>query len=136
MEIETLGQGRLHLTLIHRGQELRIEALEQGNALSGTEAGWQELQKRLEVAGVLLGSLESAPQQAGSMSDRNPEDPRHGACYNGEMNFSGHQESAPKSANRMRISVPEKPAAAVEAHSDFIGVIPVGTRGRGREWWA
>ncbi|MFM7818806.1 MAG: hypothetical protein ACKPGI_17825, partial [Verrucomicrobiota bacterium] len=118
------------------GQELRIDALELGNALSGTEAGWQELQKRLEGAGILLGSLESAPQQTGFTGDRNPHDPRHAACYDAGMNSSGHHDSPPDSATRKRTSMSEDPTDAGQAHAGSIGVVPARTHGRGREWWA
>ncbi len=136
MEIETLGQGRLQLTLTQQGQELRIDALELGNALSGTEAGWQELQSRLEGAGILLGPLESAPQQPGSTGDRNPHDPRHAACYEAGMNSSGQPDSAPDSQVRKRILIPDAPADSAQVHRGSKGVVPGRTRGTGREWWA
>ena len=136
MEIETLGQGRLQLTLTQQGQELRIDALELGNALSGTEAGWQELQSRLEGAGILLGPLESAPQQPGFTGDRNPHDPRHAACYESGMNSSGQPDSAPDSQVRKRILIPDAPADSAQVHRGSKGVVPGRTRGTGREWWA
>jgi len=136
MEIETLGQGRLQLTLTQQGTELRIDARELGNALSGTETGWQDLQKRLEGAGVILSTLESATQDSSSSGGRNPHDPRHAACYNSGMNFSDHQDS-PGNPKARRAT----PARDGTADSDTIqrgaGVAsPGGTRARGREWWA
>ncbi len=136
MEIETLGQGRLQLTLTQAGSELRIDARELGNALSGTEAGWQDLQKRLEGTGVILSSLESAPQDGSFSGGRNPHDLRHAACYDSGMNFSGHRDSSGNPKARRAT-----PAREGTTDSDPVqrgsGVgSPGETRVRGREWWA
>ena len=136
MEIETLGQGRLQLTLSEQGDTLRIDARELGNALSGTEAGWRDLQRNLESSGILLGPLESAPQDRGLSDQRNPQDPRHAACYDGGMNSSGRQDTPADPASR-------KPVLTREPRTED-GIVHKGTpppsRGsiirRGREWWA
>ncbi len=136
MEIETLGQGRLQLTLTQQGTELRIEAHELGNALSGTEVGWQDLQKRLEGTGVILSSLGSASQDGSFSGGRNPHDPRHAACYESGMNFSGHRDSPADPSSRRATPAPDGTTDSDPTPRAASVSSPGGTRVRGREWWA
>ncbi len=136
MEIETLGQGRLQLTLTQQGNDLRIDALEIGNALSGTEAGWHDLQRRLENAGIVLGPLEPGPQSGGFSGDRNPGDPRHAACYEDGMSFSGQQDHPSDPATRKPTPLIVGETRQMPVLTESVVTRSSTVRGPVREWWA
>jgi len=134
VELETLGQGRLQLRMTETGSELRIEARQVGNALSGTEGGWQDLQSRLGESGVVLGPLQSGDPQPDFRRDQAPPDPRHAVCYDGSQSESNRQRDP--SGFQTRGGGASFPDPLPESVSDLIPEGPPARRGQGREWWA
>jgi len=139
MEFETLGQGRLQLTIAQMGDTMRIDAVEVGSALSGTDAAWQDLQRRLESSGIVLGPLNSESASPGSQ-ERNPADAqRHASCYGADVNSSRDPGDSGASSKRSYPSARGEVAEALEIQATR-EEIPAGRSGprggEGREWWA
>jgi len=139
MEFETLGQGRLQLTIAQMGDTMRIDAVEVGSALSGTDAAWQDLQRRLESSGIVLGPLNSESPSPGSQ-ERNPADAqRHASCYGADVNSSRDPGDSGASSKRSYPSARGEVAEALEIQATR-EEIPAGRSGprggEGREWWA
>ncbi|MFZ9855983.1 MAG: hypothetical protein ACO3I0_12765 [Limisphaerales bacterium] len=134
MELETLGQGRLQLRMTEIGSELRIEARQVGNALSGTEGGWQDLQSRLGESGVVLGPLQSGDPQPDFRRDQASPEPRHAVCYDGSQNESNRQRDP--SGFQTRGGGASFPDPLPESISDPTVEAPPVRRRQGREWWA
>ena len=136
MEFDTLGQGRLQLTLTQVGDALRIDAVEVGNALSGTESGWQDLQQRLEQSGVILGSLQNDSGGDRQHRERPSPDPRHAACYEAGVGTSDHREQSARSPSHPSQAPRGEPGAWTESDaSDVAQRLPQRVV-NGREWWA
>ena len=136
MEFDTLGQGRLQLTLTQVGEALRIDAVEVGNALSGTESGWQDLQQRLEQSGVILGSLQNDSGGDRQHRERPSPDPRHAACYEAGVGTSDHREQSARSPSHPSQASRGEPGAWTESDaSDVAQRLPQRVV-NGREWWA
>ena len=138
VELETVGQGRLQLRMTETGSEIRIEAREVGNALSGTEGGWQDLQSRLGESGVVLGPLQSGDSQPDFRRDQTPPEPRHAVCYDSSQSESNRQRDPSGFQTRgggTPFSNPS-PNPLPESVSDPIAEGPPARRRQGREWWA
>lgn len=136
MEFDTLGQGRLQLTLTQVGDALRIDAVEVGNALSGTESGWQDLQQRLEQSGVILGSLQNDSGGDRQHRERPTPDPRHAACYESGVGSSDQREHAARTPSYSSQASRGEPGAwtgsdASEGTQRLPQRVVIG-----REWWA
>jgi hypothetical protein len=134
VELETVGQGRLQLRMTETGSELRIEARQLGNALSGTEGGWQDLQSRLGESGVVLGPLQSSDSQPDFRRDQTPSEPRHAVCYDGSQTGSDRQRDPSGFQTRGGVTPFLNPLP--ESVSDPIAEGPPARRRQGREWWA
>ena len=130
LEMETLGQGRLQLTVQDTGAQLRIEAREWGNALSGTEAGWQELQKRLGEVGVVLSPLQTATDSGADSRGFLQNSARHETCYENGMSHSDRRQDAPPSKSESSQSV-----RISEELEESTRQSPKRSTA-GREWWA
>lgn len=137
VDLDASGARGVELRIEEVGERLIVRTLDPMGTLEARGSQWTEMQQRLEASGIVLMPVETPPNASTAPGDdRLPSHgSRHDDCYDGSMNLSGRDGSAPRSSGgNGRTAVSLSHDAGWEGNPEDGGSSVSNPEPRG--WWA